>query len=363
MKVFLYYSGFGNTGGITTQLACYAQLLLEEGHEVTIGGLGQPWWRSVSKQVEGANYIGGPYLPKRRWFRKWGLDSPEVQCARVIEHLRNNSYDIVHCEGWDATNIYVYWAGLVNGAKTLYTASSTAEKRYPADFEKCGLLLDGVHGTARCTAEVIKERMHCDGQCYVFLNGSNKLWEPVDRLPENPHSLGFIGHLEDHKQIDRLIRVWAHVVSKLNGAHLHLFGSGSREASLRKQIQQLGLEQNITFHGYVSDLEKVFSQFSSLILMAKEGMSNVAMETLCAGRSLILPNDGCFPEIYGQCSAVSMFPPDATDVDIADIVAETIADGLDDTTRTAAREYYEQRFSPKVIANQLIDCYKDLLSR
>ena len=363
MKIFLYYKNLGNKGGITRQLRFYAEALVQAGHEVTIGGLGRPWWRRKLTKLKGANYIGGAFLPKRKWFSRWDLDSPEMCCARVVKHLRDNRYDIVHCLGWSATNIYIFWASLVNGAKTLYTATSYAEKQYPVDFENCGLLLNGVHGPARCIAEVIRDRMHCDGPYYVFPICPEKLRESVDSLPQNPHSVGFIGHMEDHKQVDRLIRVWVHVVSKLNDAHLHLFGSGSKEDSLRQQTRQLSLEQNITFHGYESDLEKAFSHFSSLIVMAKEGLSLTAVEALCAGRSLILAKDGLFPEVYGECPAVSMFAPDATDAEIAEVVVNSIANGLDDSTRKAARDYYEQRFSPEVVAKKLIECYKDLLTR
>ncbi len=361
MKVFIYYSGFGNKGGITSQARFYAEALVRNGHQVTIGGLGRPWWQPVTTKVEGANYVGGAYLPKRQWFSRWDLDSPEMLCARLVRHLRKNRYDIVHCLGWHSTNIYILWAGLVSGAKNLYTATSTADKWYPADFEKCGLLLHGVHGPTQSIAETIRQRMHLNGPCYVFPTCPDRLREPVDRLPNNRHSVGFLGHLEDHKHVDRLVRVWAHVVARLDRAHLHLFGSGTSEASLREQTRQLGLEGSITFHGYESDLEKVFSQFSNLIVMAKEGLSLTAVEALCAGRSLILPRDGCFPEVYSECRAVGMFEPNATDIQIAEMVVETLARGLDDTTRRAAREFFEERFSPKVVGDQLIKCYQDLM--
>ena len=361
MKVFIYYSGYGNTGGITTQVRFYAIELVRCGHEVTIGGLGRPWWRQAAVKVEGVHYLGGQYLPKRSWFPRLDLDSPEMLCTRLVQHLRKNRYDIVHCLGWHLTNIYILWAGLVSGARNLYTATSTADKWYPADFEKCGLLLHGVHGPTRSIAETIRQRMKLDRPCYVFPISPDRLREPVDRLPDNPHSVGFMGHLEDHKQVDRLVRVWAHVVAQLDRAHLHLFGSGTSEASLREQTRQLGLEGSVTFHGYVPDLEKVFSQFSTLIVMTKEGLSLSAVEALCAGRSLILPRDGCFPELYGKCRAVGMFSPDATDVEITDIVVETLTRGLDDDTRKAARKFFEERFSPKVVGEQLIACYQDLI--
>ena len=367
MKVFIYYAGFGNTGGPTMQVRFYATALVRRGHEVTIGGLGRPWWRPASVGVEGARYVGGPkrILPKRQWFPRWGLDSPKMLCARLVRHLQENRYDIVHCVGWQPGNAYLFWAGLANGAKTLYTVTGPGERPYTGGFEQLGLLLHGVHGPARSIVETIKQRIHLDGPGYVFPISPDKLRNPVDRLPDNPHSVGFLGHLDAHKRVDRLIQVWAHVVARLDRAHLHLFGRGSSEAeaSLRKQTEQLGLEGNITFHGHESDLEKVFSQFSTLIVMVKEGLSLAAVETLCAGRSLILPRDGCFPEIYSECRAVGLFSPDATDVEIADMVAERLLRGLDDATRKAAREFYEERFSPNVVADQLIACYQDLLGR
>lgn len=331
------------------------------GHQVTLAGLGRPSWESLPANVAGAEYVSGAYLPKRNWFSSWELDSPEMLCARVIKHLRQHNYDIVHCLGWSSTNINVFWAGMVNGARTLYTATSTADKAYPADFEQCGLLLNGVHGPARSIAETIGQRMHNSGKCYVFPSCPDRLREPVDLLPGNDYSLGFMGHLEAHKQVERLVRVWAEVCKRLDEPHLHIFGNGSQEDSLREQARQLELDKRITFHGYEANLTKVYSQVAAMIVMAKEGLSLTTVEALCAGRPVILPRDGCFPEIYGESMVSQMYEPDATDSEVADTIVEALVVALDDSAREAARDFFEEKFSSAVVCDHLINCYQDLL--
>jgi glycosyltransferase involved in cell wall biosynthesis len=250
---------------------------------------------------------------------------------------------------------------MAKGSKNLYTATSTADKTYPSSFEKCGPLLNGVHGPASSIANKIGQRMHFNGPCYIFPTSPDRLRNPVDQLPGNAHSLGFIGHLEAHKQVDRLIRVWSEVCKKMDQPHLHIFGNGSMETSLKEQALKLGIGQTITFHGYEVDLNKIFSQISATIVMAKEGLSLTTVEALCAGRCIILPNDGAFPEIYGECKVATMFEPDAVDTIIADCIVNTLKTALNPSTREAARIFFEEHFSPEVVSGQLVKCYQDLL--
>ena len=56
-----------------------------------------------------------------------------------------------------------------------------------------------------------------------------------------------------------------------------------------------------------------------------------------------------------------MFSPESTDVEIAEMIAEILAKGFDDSTRKTARGYFEERFSPKVVGGKLIACYRDLI--
>jgi len=363
VKTFIYYSGFGNAGGPTVQVRSYAKALLEAGHNVTIGGLGRPWWRPISVGVEGAKYVPGSFLPKSSWFARWGLDQPAMVSGRLVRHLQENSYDIVHCVGWRPGTAYLLWAAKANGAKTLYTATGPGDRPYAGGFENAGFLLDGVHAPAKSVVETIASRMGCKGGEYVFPIAPDRLRKCVETSPDNPLSMAFLGHLDKHKKVDRLVALWSNVVEKEREAHLHLFGAGGLEIFLRESVKKSGLEKNVTFHGYQPDLEKVFSQVSILIVMAKEGLSLAAVEALCAGRSVILPSDGLFPEVYGNCSAIDFFAPDASDDELSEFIVQSMSRASSETKREAAIKYYEENFSPEVVGRKLLECYQDLVDR
>lgn len=64
----------------------------------------------------------------------------------------------------------------------------------------------------------------------------------------NAHNLLFIGRLEEkQKRISDLLNAVAKVT---RDCHLHLIGDGPDKASYKNQVQQLGIMNRVTFHGY-----------------------------------------------------------------------------------------------------------------
>ena len=78
------------------------------------------------------------------------------------------------------------------------------------------------------------------------------------------NNLLFVGRLQKRKNIDLLIEVFARIHEKIpRDIRLEIVGDGEERKNLEKRVRELGLEEEVKFHGrlYQHDLlEKIFSR-------------------------------------------------------------------------------------------------------
>ncbi|MRS02354.1 glycosyltransferase [bacterium] len=129
-----------------------------------------------------------------------------------------------------------------------------------------------------------------------------KLFNPIvapDR-PLIPYAArsGFIyaGRLEAVKNVDAIIRNYAMLPAEIKTMHnLNIVGTGSREKSLKKLVQELGQVDFVTFHGQI-DGEAVYKIIgrSTMLLMSSshEGFPMAIAESLTSGTPVISTDVG-----------------------------------------------------------------------
>lgn len=80
---------------------------------------------------------------------------------------------------------------------------------------------------------------------------------------------------------------------KLNRQNIHyiLCGVGEKEGELKKQAERAGLEENIHFLGYSTDIKELLNA-SDIFIMAsyREGLSRSIMEAMASGLPCIVSN-------------------------------------------------------------------------
>lgn len=57
----------------------------------------------------------------------------------------------------------------------------------------------------------------------------------------------------EQKRVDDLLRAWVQVVAAVPAAHLEIGGDGGARRSLEQLASELGLQESVTFHGWVPD--------------------------------------------------------------------------------------------------------------
>lgn len=156
------------------------------------------------------------------------------------------------------------------------------------------------------------------------------------------------GRLEPAKDFPTLIYSLQRL-SKSRAVHVDLLGDGSQEEALKMLAKQLGVDELITFHGYVADPFEFYQCADVFVLSsAWEGFGNVLVEAMACGLPVVSTNCPSGPaEILANGAYGPLVPPGN-----AIALAEAIASVLDNPVDTDALIRRAAEFLPENAAAQ-----------
>ncbi|MEA5448471.1 glycosyltransferase [Leptolyngbya sp. CCNP1308] len=182
---------------------------------------------------------------------------------------------------------------------------------------------------------------------------SDQLEQPLFQLDQRPVILG-VGRLTRQKDFQTLIFALK-AVREVLSAHLVILGDGEDRAQLVDLVHQLGLQDAVTFLGFVSN-PYVFMREADVFVLSSawEGFGNVLVEAMFSGTPVVSTNCESGPaEIladgkYGHLVAVGH----------AEAMAQAIVDTLQ--KKSVSPEVLKQRASTFSLENSLAK-YMELL--
>ena len=135
----------------------------------------------------------------------------------------------------------------------------------------------------------------------VFFNGLlPHEFEPVNHADDAADFM-FIGELRPVKGVDIIISALSKLTLELDRPlNLEIFGTGPEEASLRRQVADLGLGAMVRFNGAVPARQAFESGRVMLLGSTFESMPYVVLEAAGCAQPLISTNVGGIPEIFGD---------------------------------------------------------------
>ncbi len=238
-------------GGAEKYLVTVAEGLAARGHEVVFRTAAYPGALS-DEVVEGVRYLrhGGHYSIYPRAFASHPGSSFDVvvDVQNGVPYLTPlatrtpvvNLVHHVHREQWPVvfgprTARFGWWLESRLAPRvyrgTSYVAVSDSTKRELVDL--------GV-GAERIT---------------IIHNGTDAVAdEDAERSPE-PRVV-VLGRLVPQKRVELALEAAAALRQRVPGLHLDVVGSGWWEPHLREHVTRLGMEDDVTFHGHVSEAEK-----------------------------------------------------------------------------------------------------------
>ena len=107
-------------------------------------------------------------------------------------------------------------------------------------------------------------------------------------VPAGRQFFAFIGRLDAQKRPAWLLRMLGDVFARLPEHDLVLIGDGPERAALEQLARELGLESRVHFCGRRADVPEILAAADALVLpSAWEGMPNVVLEAMAAGRPVV----------------------------------------------------------------------------
>lgn len=181
------------------------------------------------------------------------------------------------------------------------------------------------------------------------------LAEPRD-TPDGRASLLYVGALQDIKGVDVLLRA----LDRLRGSpwdfELRVAGTGPYEARLRELAARLGVDDRVTWLGYVdyADLPVVYERADAFVYPGRldEPFGRVLLEALASGTPVVASAVGSTDFIVGDAGV--RFEPDDPAA-LADACTGLLAD-YDE--HLAAIPDQLERFEPETVVGAFLDLYR-----
>jgi len=229
--------------------------------------------------------------------------NPLKNYRQIKQIMLDGNYDVVHAHA-DAGNSTILSIAkecdipirISHCHNTNYTNKSLLKKflneqlkkqipRYATHLwacsEKAGEWLYGNH-----SFEVIPNAI--DVQKFIYSPQLSKDLRKELNL-ENKFVIGHVGRFDYQKNHDFLLKVFAEVVHEREDAHLVLIGKGELEEVIKKQANQLGILDKISFLGESSNVNKLINVFDVGVFPSLfEGFSIAMVEMQVNGLPLVV---------------------------------------------------------------------------
>jgi glycosyltransferase involved in cell wall biosynthesis len=129
-------------------------------------------------------------------------------------------------------------------------------------------------------------------------------------IPEDVLLLGSIGRLDPAKGYNHLINTMKSLILKTSSVNLLIVGEGELEEPLEEQVHHNELSKEIKFAGLRNDIPEILSACDIIISSSLwEGLPNVVLEAMAAGKPVIATSVGGTPELVVNGETGLLVPP------------------------------------------------------
>lgn len=145
----------------------------------------------------------------------------------------------------------------------------------------------------------------------IYLGGFGAPAAEVPQRAQQPIELLTVSRLQNSKRIDWILQALASI--QKNAAlypvwRLHVAGTGPDSEALKALSAQLGLDEHVVFHGFVSDAElrALYARSHVFLMPAKQGYGLPAIEALYQRMGLVVSDESGVVEILDNTNWVAI---------------------------------------------------------
>ncbi|MCK4257796.1 MAG: glycosyltransferase family 4 protein [Halanaerobiales bacterium] len=291
--------------------------------------------------------------------------------AQLKKILKENTIDLIHIHG--APELIILVKMINRKIPILFTVHGFHGPRKSWDYlgcaKVCNRFASKVITVAKVEEEIlIKKRI----QPKIIQTIHNGVPDPKKLELKKPSDLnkisgkliiGAIARFETTKGINFLIDAYSSIQEKYPSLHLVIVGSGSKETELKNQVNQLNLNDKITFTGYQKNVHDYLHIYDIFVIPSlHEAHPLVLMEGMGHDKPIIATEVGGIPEVIEDGKNGLLVPPSNSNA-----LAKAIQKLLDDpilrkNIGEKARETYNKEFAVERMLEETEKVYLSLFS-
>ncbi|MEJ2167014.1 MAG: glycosyltransferase family 4 protein [Desulfobacterales bacterium] len=299
-----------------------------------------------------------------------------IASLRIRNLIRENNFSIIHSHTSHAHTI-AYLASAGTGVRRLVTRRVDFSIFRHSFLHLSGLkyrfLADDYVAISNRIKAVLVEDGMSERRIYVVHSGVDpQRFEPAagDHLRsefdirDNEKIVVNVAHLAGHKGQKYLIRAIPHVLAKLPDSRFFIVGRGELMGELQTLAASLGLQRQLVFTGFRSDVG-AFYKIADLYVMSsvEEGLGTAVLDAMACGRPVVATTAGGLPEIISDGETGRLVPP-ADALALAEGMIDMLTHPeMADAMAAAARTRVEQFFSIQTMVDKNIEVYRKILDK
>ncbi len=196
-----------------------------------------------------------------------------------------------------------------------------------------------------------------------FLQASPIDWTELGLPPQSTVVLS-IGRLEEQKGLDVLIGAFARIAAKFPRAHLVLVGDGPDREKLMCSADAHRIKDRVWLVGRRTDVPQLLAAADVFVLSSRwEGMPNVVLEAMAAGRPVIATRVEGTSELLVDGVTGWLVPVGDLSALAARLETTLSAPDTAQTVGRAAQDFVNKQFTTEEMVGRYIALYRELLTR
>lgn len=184
----------------------------------------------------------------------------------------------------------------------------------------------------------------------------NPIWIPGknERQLNRGNDFIFVGRLVPQKNPDLLLEAFDMFLKTYKeNSHLHIVGDGELRKSLEMKLNNLGILDRCSFHGFLPNLAvyELMKQVKSLVSTSViEGLAMVRLEALANGNCIVTTNSGGTEQFFHTDSDSGIFIAEPNPTDLAKWMHSSLNAKYHQSEMIEYRRAIAGNFSPEKIS-------------
>ncbi len=257
---------------------------------------------------------------------------PDVARIGALARLiRERGVDLVHSHMFSG-GAWGRAAALKAGVRgVLHTHATLSFREHPWKTYVPELLLTGVTDKVICVSQAVYEHLAFflrpfRSRLVVISNGLDvdPGGAPPRRDRSGPPLIVGVGRFEPVKGFDVMLRALAELARRGVDFRCSMVGDGGERAALEALSRSLGLEKQVAFVGYRSDVTALLADADLFVAPShREGLSNAVLEAMAAALPIVATRVGGNPQLL---DSIGGLVPPADPPAMADEIQRLFAD-------------------------------------